>query len=441
MKRPVRSIGDRPVARGEVSPIAPPPPAQPPWLNRTIVGAGLTSALGDFSYETGNVILPGFLAALGLPAAALGAIEGTADALASFTKLGAGYLADRLGVRKALVVGGYALTALGQAIMALAGGWALLLLGRAVGWFGRGVRGPLRDAIVAEAITPRTRGRAFGFHRAADTVGAVIGPLLGVALLSTVEQWRPANAGAAWPFRVVLWLTIIPGVLSVLSFALLVRDDRSAPNPTLRFWTTIRALPAAFRRYLGAVGLFGIGDFAHTLLILAATQLLTPNLGVFRAAQLAGLLYVGRNVVITLAAYPIGALGDRWGHRRMLGLGYTAGAITAAAVALLFAFTVGRTTLLLLPLLAVVFALAGFYIAVQDALEPVLAAELVPAEVRGIGYGVLGSVNGVGDFVSSAAVGLLWTAVSPMLAFGLAATVMATGTVALTRLRLGHSAR
>lgn len=148
--------------------------------NRTVIGAGLTSALGDFSYETSNVILPGFLAVLGIPAAALGTIEGIADAVSSFAKMGAGVIADRLGVRKSLVVVGYALTALGQGVMALASGWWLVLFGRVVGWFGRGVRGPLRDAIVSEAITADTRGRAFGFHRAADTVGAVFGPLLGV---------------------------------------------------------------------------------------------------------------------------------------------------------------------------------------------------------------------------------------------------------------------
>jgi MFS family permease len=146
------------------------------WLNRTVLGAGLTSALGDFGYETGNVILPGFLAVLGIPAAVLGAIEGIADATSSFTKLGAGYIADRLGHRKTLVVFGYVLTPVGQALIALANGWPLILAGRVLGWFGRGVRGPLRDAIMAEAITPQTRGRAFGFHRAADTVGRGLWP-------------------------------------------------------------------------------------------------------------------------------------------------------------------------------------------------------------------------------------------------------------------------
>lgn len=252
-----------------------PPPRR--WLNRTVGGAGLTSALGDFSYEITTVILPGFLAVLGIPAAVLGLIEGIADAVSSFTKMGAGYIADKLGHRKALVVLGYALTPLGQGLIALAVGGPLLLLGRLVSWFGRGLRGPLRDAIVAQAITPDARGRAFGFHRAMDTVGAIVGPLLGVALLSWAQGFGWADA--AGPFRLVLWLTLIPGVLAVLAFLTLVQDPQQSPNPALTFFMALRGLPDRFKRYLGAVGLFGVGDFSHTLLILAATQVLTPAMG------------------------------------------------------------------------------------------------------------------------------------------------------------------
>jgi MFS family permease len=398
------------------------------WLNRTIVGAGVTSALGDFCYETSNVILPGFLAVLGIPAVALGAIEGIADAVSSFAKIGTGYIADRLGHRKTLVIAGYALTAVGQAFFALATGWSLVLAGRVVGWLGRGIRGPLRDAIMAEAIAPDTRGRAFGFHRAADTLGAVLGPLLGVVLLSWAQGLHLGNEPA--PFRVVFWLTLIPGTLSVLSFAILVKDDRSVPNPAMCFWATIRDLPPAFRRYLVAVGMFGIGDFAHTLLILAATQLLTPRLGLIPAAQVAGLLYVVRNIVQTLASFPIGALADRVGHRLILVTGYALGVMTAALIALTFLFDLDS-----IPLLAAVFALAGAYIAVQEALEPCMTAQLVPEGIRGISYGVLGTVNGMGDLVSSVSVGLLWTAVSPAAGFGLAAVIMAIGAVAMSRIR------
>jgi MFS family permease len=401
---------------------------RPRWLNRTVLGAGVTSALGDFCYETTNAILPGFFALLGIPAAALGAVEGIADAISSFTKIGAGYFADRLGHRKALVVVGYGLTPLGQAAIAMALGWPMILLGRAVGWFGKGIRGPLRDAIVAEAITPETRGRAFGFHRAADTVGAVAGPLLGVLLLSWAQTLHLNSESQA--FRLVLWLAIVPGILSMLSFGLLVKDDESRPNPALRFWATVGRLPTDFRRYLAAVGIFGIGDFSHAMLILAATDLLTPSMGVLRAAQIAASLYIARNVVQTIASYPIGYAADRVGHRTVLILGYALGVVVAALMVLAFALRVENVWLL-----GGAFSLAGLYVAVQEALEPSLTAGLVPDEVRGVAYGFLGSVNGVGKLVSSATVGFLWTAASPAAGFGLAAALMAAGTLALMRVR------
>lgn len=400
---------------------------EPHWLNRTVLGAGITSGLADLNYETTNVILPGFLAVLGIPPQVLGAIEGIADGVSSFTKLGAGYIADRLGHRKTLVVVGYSLTALMQVFMAIAVAWPMILIGRIIGWLGRGIRGPLRDAIMAEAVTQGTRGRAFGFHRAADTVGAVCGPLLGVALLGLAQSWQFHDASE--PFRFVFWIALIPGVLSVLSFALLVRDDRSQPNRKLRFWATIRGFPSSFRRYLAAVGVFGMGDFAHTLLILAATQLLSTRMSLIDAAQVAGLLYVGRNIVQMLASYPIGYFGDRWGHRPVLVIGYILGVAMAALLVVAFVLQINGILFL-----GLIFFLAGCYIAVQDALEAAITADYVAAETRGTAYGVLGTVNGVGDLVSSLTVGMLW-AISPIVSFSYAAAMMFVGTLLLARLR------
>ena len=250
------------------------------------------------------------------------------------------------------MVAGYGLTALMQVFMALAVGWPLILVGRLLGWFGKGIRGPLRDAIMAEAITPETRGRAFGFHRALDTVGAIIGPLLGVALLARAQTIPFDDASGA--YRMVFWLTLIPGVLSVLSFTLLVRDDRSVPNPKLRFFAAIRSLTPNFRRYLRAVGLFGLGDFAHTLLIAAAAALLAPKYGLLEAAQIAGLLYVLRNVIQTLASFPVGILADRVGHRPVLVIGNFLGAATAGLLAAAFAAETDSVVWL-----GTVFAMAG----------------------------------------------------------------------------------
>ncbi len=398
------------------------------WLNRTVAGAGLTSALGDFCYETTTVILPGFLAVLGIPAAVLGVIEGSADAVASFTKMVSGYIADKLGHRKLLVLVGYSLTPVGQVLIAIAAGWPLLLLGRLVSWFGKGLRGPLRDAIVIQAVTAETRGRAFGFHRAADTLGAVLGPLLGVALLGWAQtlHWQGPDA----PFRLVLWLSVIPGALAVLAFLTLVKDPRQSANPALRFFSSLRGLPMRFKRYLGAVGVFGIGDFSHSLLILAATTLLSTPLGVVRAAQVAGLLYVWRNVVQVVLSYPIGVLADRVGHLSVLVAGYALGMLTAALMALAFWFKVDSIA----PLVGIFFV-AGLYVAVQEALESTVTAGMVQPDTLAISYGALGTVNGTTKFISSAAVGLAWSAISPELGFGLAAAMMFAGTLALLRVK------
>jgi len=404
------------------------PPAPDGWMNRTVAGAGITSALGDFCYETTTVILPGYLAVLGIPAAALGLIEGVADAVASFTKMVSGYIADKLGHRKLLVLVGYGLTPLGQALIALALGWPLILLGRMVSWFGKGLRGPLRDAIVIQSVSPETRGRAFGFHRAADTFGAVLGPLLGVALLGLAQGWHWSDDTG--PFRFVLWLSLIPGVLAVIAFLTLVQDPQHSPNPTLKFFGSLRGLPSRFRRYLGAVGLFGVGDFSHALLILAATTLLTPSIGVVQAAQVAGLLYVWRNVVQVAASWPVGWVADRVGHLPVLLAGYALGVTTAALTALAFWSSVRSV-----PLLAGIFFVAGLYVAVQEALESTVTADMAPTETMTMSIGALGTVNGVAKFLSSATVGVLWTAVSPVCAFALAAALMGAGTLAILRVR------
>ena len=403
------------------------PTGQPTrWLNRTVVGAGITSALGDFCYETTTVILPGFLAVLGIPAAALGFIEGTADAVASFTKMISGYIADKLGHRKLLVIVGYGLTPIGQVLIALALGWPLILLGRIISWFGKGLRGALRDAIVIQAVRSETRGRAFGFHRATDTIGAVLGPLLGVALLGWAQAWNGHNT--SFPFRFVLWLSVIPGLLAVLSFFILVQDPECSPNPALKFFSSLRGLPTRFKRYLVAVGVFGTGDFSHSLLILAATHLLTASMGVVHAAQVAGLLYVWRNGVQVAASFPIGVLADRLGHLQVLVAGYVLGIMTAVLTAMAFWFSVDS----IIPL-GIIFFIAGLYVAVQEALESTVTAEMVNKDNLAMGVGVLGTVNGTAKFFSSTVVGLLWTVISPEFSFGMAAVLMAAGTFALLR--------
>lgn len=384
------------------------------WRSPAVIGMGLTSFFSDLGHETATAILPLFLASIGAPAAALGAIEGVADATSSFVKLGAGWIGDRIARRKPLVVGGYALTGLATALFALATAWPHLLVSRAIGWFGRGIRGPLRDAMLSDSVDPTVRGRAFGLERAGDTLGAVVGPALAVLLLP------------AFSHRQIFLATLLPGLLAALAFALLVKErERSSMRPR-KFREAVGALPPRFRLFLAGVAIFGAGDFAHTLLILRATEALTPSLGAAPAGTIAVGLYTVHNVLYAAASFPMGALGDRFGKRALLAGGYFLAALVSVG------FIIAAPAVWTLALL---FGLAGLYIAIEDTLERALAADLLPEDLRSTGYGVLATANGLGDFTSSLIVGLLWTAVGPAAGFAYAAALSVVGGAIVLRAR------
>jgi len=401
------------------------------WFNRTVIGAGLTSLLADVAYEMATSLLASFLLILNIPQWFLGLIEGTGDALANFVKLWIGYHSDRIGKRKAIVVAGYALTGVSLSLFAFACGWPLLLLGKSLAWIGKGLRGPLRDAILADSVPPTAIGRAFGFHRAGDTVGAIIGPLLGALLIASIPETILDFPAA--PHRIVFLLTLIPGIGAAVTFQLMVREQRFTPRPGIRFRESLAELPRPFRRYLVAVGIFGLGDFSHSLLILAATILLTPTYGLATAVVLGPILYATRNTWQAITAFPVGAISDRYGRRGLLVLGYLLGTIVMVGFAAGFAYGLGS-----IGYVAGLFVLAGVFIGVQEALEGAMTADLVPDRTRrGTAYGVLGCVNGVGDFASSLIVGLL-IAWQPEVAFLYAAGWMLLGAAAMARVRPGQ---
>jgi MFS family permease len=391
------------------------------WRDRNVIGMTITSFCADVGYEMVSAVLPGFLASIGVAAAALGWIEGGADALSSFLKLAAGAWSDRVGHRKPIVALGYFLSGTGLALFAAAVSWPLVLAGRMIAWFGKGIRGPLRDAMLAESSAPEVRGKVFGMHRAGDTAGAVVGPLIGVWLLSRWGGSHTAGNPSA-PFRYIFLISLIPGLLAFLSMVLLVAEKRAPGRPGRKLWQSIRGLPRRYTRFLTGVGIFGAGDFAPTLLVLAATQLLAPRYGVLRAGELAALFYVLRNLVYALAAFPAGALSDRMNRLTLLAIGYALGGLTAFAAA--FCFFTGAQSL---TGIAAVFLLAGIYIGIEDTLEGAIPSDLVPAESRGTAYGLMGAVNGAGDLWASAMVGTVWTLISPVAAFSMAGALMLAG--------------
>ena len=385
-------------------------------MNRTTIGVGLTSLFSDWSHEIATAILPAFLASVGAGPAWLGMIEGLADGLSSAVKLGAGHFTDRLRHRKPLVVAGYVITTACTGALTLATSAAHVLVARSAAWLGRGVRTPGRKAIMAAAVPPAAYGRAFGFERLMDTTGAIVGPLSALWLLQNYHH----NYA-----RVFLW-TLLPGLGAVLCFAFLVKERPLAAPLRLPFWIGLRTLPPPFRRFLVAAGIFGLGDFAHTLLILYATRALAPERGMAAAARLAIGLYVLHNIFYAAFAYLAGWLGDHRPRRKVLAAGYA----LAGVMALLL--VIGQRTV---PMLGLVFVLAGISVGAEEALEDSLAAELVPSAQHGMAFGTLAAVNAAGDFGSSLLVGFLWSAVSAPVAFGTAGILVIAGATLILRLR------
>lgn len=378
------------------------------WLNRTVLGIGLASLFSDWSHEIATTLMPAFLATMGVAAFWVGLIEGVSDGLSSFAKMASGYYTDKLRRRKPVAIIGYLVTALGTASFGLATAAWHVLLARAFAWLGRGVRTPVRKALLAGAVTRETYGRAFGFERMMDTLGAIVGPATALFLLGAFNHHYPT----------LFAVTLIPSLIAVALIAFAVREKERKPVPHVSFGERLRMLPPSFRKFLVAVGLFGAGDFAHTLLILLATQKLTPELGAAKAASIAVGLYVLHNVFYAGFAFIAGWLADRFRKNLVLATGYA----LAALMALLIIF---------LPLtvwtLGVIFILGGVYVAVEETLEDSFCAELVNEDHHGMAFGTLATVNGVGDFLSSVVVGALWSAVGTAAAFGYSAILFSAG--------------
>jgi MFS family permease len=386
------------------------------WLNRTVLGIGLASLLSDWSHEIATTVLPAFLASMGAAAAWLGVIEGVADGLSSFAKMASGFYTDKLQRRKPIAVVGYLVTALGTASFGLATAAWHILISRSLAWLGRGVRTPVRKALLAAAVTRETYGRAFGFERMMDTVGAIVGPATAFVLLAALQH----------NYRRVFLLTLIPGVCAAGLIAFFVREKERKPVTHVSFGARLRLLPRPYRKFLVAVGIFGAGDFAPSLLILLATQKLAPELGAAKAASVAVGFYVLRNIFYAGFAYVAGWLADRFKKHFVLASGYALAAVMALLI-VVAPMTIG--------LLGIIFILSGIYVAIEETLEDSFCAELVGEEQHGMAFGVLATVNGIGDFLSSIIVGALWTAAGTSVAFGYSAVLFSLGALLVLRTR------
>ena len=378
------------------------PPAERADAARTrihpnVVWLGITSLFTDVSTEMLVPVLPLFVTTtLGASATSLGLIEGVAESVASLLRLTSGWLSDRIGKRKPFLVAGYGLSTVAKGVFAFAASWPAVLGLRVADRLGKGLRNPPRDALIADSVPAAQRGRAFGLHRALDTTGAAIGPLVAFFMLSR------------WPhdYRRIFAATVIPGVLSVLVLIFFVRSVARSAKPTRAKDEGATPLGAPFRRFVIADTVFQLGNSSLAFVLLRAK---TGGL----AELFVPLAYVLSNVVHAALALPIGALSDRIGRRRLLLASY----VLYAAIYALLAWsgapvaTVGAL------------ALYGLFNALNEGTGKALVADLVPADRRATAFGLQNTAAGLALLPASALAGWLWDRQGPATTFAVDAAL------------------
>jgi MFS family permease len=356
---------------------------------------GFVSLLMDVSSEMIHSLLPLFMVTtLGASALSVGLVEGLAESTALVVKVFSGTLSDYLGRRKGLAVLGYALGAATKPLFAIASSTGVVLAARLLDRVGKGVRGAPRDALVADLAPAHLRGAAFGLRQSLDTVGAFLGPLLGVGLMLL---WHD-------DFRAVFWVAVIPGALAVLLLVFGVHEPRAPErkqptNPIRR--ENLRRLGPEYRWVVGVGAIFTLARFSEAFLVLRAQQA-----GILLA--LVPLVMVAMNLVYAAAAYPFGKLSDRVSHQKLLAWGL--GVLIAADAVLAFGT---HWTVVVAGV-----ALWGVHLGMTQGLLATMVADTAPADLRGTAFGLFNLVSGVAMLVASVLAGLLWHRLGAEFTFG-----------------------
>jgi MFS family permease len=376
--------------RAETQAAADVAPSPIPGISRPVFLLSIVSFLTDISSEMTYPLMPLFLTSvLGAPLAAVGLIEGVAESSASVIKTASGWLSDRWRVRKPLVVLGYGLSAVAKPLLAAAQVWPAALGVRFLDRAGKGVRTAPRDALLADVTDKKTRGLAFGFHRAADTLGAVLGPGIGLGLLAALDE----------DFRLVFLLAFIPAAAGVL-FLALVRERKPPPPAAHEEAVPVRQLGVHFYLFLGVSLVFALGNSSDVFLILRAKDLGLSNTGAVSA-------YIVFNVTYAALSVPAGIASDRLGRRNVIAAGF----LVFAGVYLGFGFASSAAAVW--PL----FAVYGLYMALTEGVGRALIADSVPARSRGTALGLYTGAMGAMILLSSVLAGLLWDEVGPSAPF------------------------
>ena len=381
-------------------------------LPRNVWAVSATSFFMDVSSEMVLNILPLFLAnVLGVQTAIIGVIEGVAEATSSILKLFSGWLSDRMHQRKRLAVIGYGLSALSKPFFLFASTWEGVAAVRWVDRVGKGVRTAPRDALVADSIDPKQRGLAFGFHRAADTAGALVGLLIALFVVWLAEG-SDTNL-TEHTFRVVVVVSLIPAVLAVIALAfgaqdVTVKGQRAAPK------FAFRALGRPFMIFMVIVGVFTLGNSSDAFLVLRAQDLGVSVTGILAMVATFNLIYA-------LISTPAGSLSDRIGRRKLIVGGWLVYAL------IYLGFGLAQTGWQVWAL----YALYGGYYGMAFGTANALVADLVPAELRGTAYGSYNAIIGLLAFPASVIAGVLWQGVGAWPGFGPSAPFIFGGTLAL----------
>jgi MFS family permease len=373
------------------------------WLTRNVRLLSAVSFLQDAASELLYPLLPIYLTSvLGAPAAVVGAVEGAAEGAASLTKLAAGPLGDRF-ARRPLIATGYGMAALGKVMVAAATAWPGVLAGRVVDRLGKGIRGAPRDALLVVDIDAAARGRVFGFHRAMDTLGAVVGPLLGLAGYELFDHQIPP----------LLWVAVVPAVLSV-ALVFLVRETRRVlPRAERRaVFASVSDLPGPYWRVTTALVLFGLVNFPDALLLLRLNEIGFSVVEVILA-------YVTYNAVYAVVSYPAGLLADRIPRPAVFGVGLVFFAIGYTGLGL----TTDTVTAWLL------IGVYGLFTGCTDGVGKAWISSLVGSELQASAQGVFQGVSGFAVLAAGLWAGFLWGADGrlPLLISGIVGAVFAVG--------------
>ena len=383
-------------------------------IPRNVWVAGWVSFFMDVSSEMVYPLVPLFLSStLGVSKSAVGLIEGLAEATASVLKLFSGALADRFGKNKFLMGLGYGISTASRPLLAMAGGWGMVLTGRMADRTGKGIRTAPRDAIIALSTSPDRLGSAFGFHRAMDTAGAVVGPALALLLL------------AFWPsdYRLVFWCSILPGIVAVLLIVFFISADGPAPIRREAFTLSLHGFDSGFMRFMLVIGLFSLGNSSNAFLILKAEQ-------VGMSGGWISAVYLTFNAVYAAMSMPAGMAADRLGRRLIIIAGFGLFACVYAGAAL--ATTPWH--------MAGLFVIYGFYMGLTDGVQRAYLATLIPDHRKATGFGLYHMIVGLAILPASVVAGTLWDHVGPAAPFWFGAAMSASAMVLFVALRPKRSA-